>query len=327
MKPDLESRLDAETSSQTISDTTDVTRAGLRTIIDRPGLLWLDLEDPHSTALDELAVRYGFHELAVEDCRHQIQLAKVDHYDGYVFIVVHTTQYREEPCEIDIREIDIFMGPEYLVSVHYGPSMAVNEIRRRLAGNGGQVTRPDHVLHAIVDVVVDRYLPTLDHIGDTIDDVQDKLLVNPDVALLQTMFTLKRGLLQFRRAATSQRELLNALIRDESHLIKKDMRIYFRDVYDHAVRALDLLETYRDLLTGGLDIYLTQMANKTNDIVKALTILATIMLPLTVVTGYFGMNFKYIPFGENHFGIWYITAGLLFISGTMLGWFKYKKWL
>jgi magnesium transporter len=317
----------AETSSQTISGATDVAGAGLRTIIDRPGLLWLDLEDPYSSALDELAARYNFHELAVEDCRHQIQLAKVDHYDGYVFIVVHTTQYKEKPCEIDIREIDIFMGSDYVVSVHYGPSMAVNEIQRRLAGNGGKMTRPDHVLHAIVDVVVDRYLPTLDHIGDTIDEVQDRLLVDPDVSLLQTMFTLKRGLLQFRRAATSQRELLNALIRDETHLIKKDMRIYFRDVYDHAVRALDLLETYRDLLTGGLDIYLTQMANKTNNIVKALTILATIMLPLTVVTGYFGMNFTHIPFGEDKFGIWYITAGLLFISVTMLGWFKYKKWL
>ena len=314
-------------SKTTTNPAHTITGPGLRTLVDRPGFLWLDLEDPNSPVLDEIASQYGFHELAVEDCRHQIQLAKVDHYDGYAFIVVHTTQYTEKPCDIDIREIDIFIGPAYLISVHHGPSMAVNEIHKRLETNGSRLTRPDHVLHAIVDVVVDRYLPTLDHIGDTIDEVQDKLLVAPDASLLETIFVLKRGLLQFRRAATSQRELLNALIRDETHLIHRDMRIYFRDVYDHAVRALDLLETYRDLLTGGLDIYLTQMANRTNDVVKALTILATIMLPLTVVTGYFGMNFKYMPFAEDANGIWYITAGLVVMPAAMLGWFKYKKWI
>jgi magnesium transporter len=299
----------------------------LRNLVDQPGLLWLDLEDPNSSALDELAARYGFHELAIEDCRHQIQLAKVDHYEGHAFIVVHTTHYREEPCEVEIREIDIFIGPDFVVSVHFGPSLAVNEVHRRLTSGAAPLSRPDQVLHAILDVVVDRYLPTLDHIGDTMDTIQDKLLIGPDVKLLETIFDLKRGLLQFRRAATSQRELLNSLIRDETRLIGRDMLIYYRDVYDHAVRALDLLETYRDLITGGLDIYLTQMANRTNDIVKGLTILATIMLPLTLVTGYFGMNFKYIPLADSMNGIWYTTAGLLTIGVVMLAWFKYKKWI
>ena len=183
------------------------------------------------------------------------------------------------------------------------------------------------MLHAVIDVVVDRYLPTLDSIGDTIDKVEDELLLNPDVALLTTIFDLKRGLLQFRRAVSSQRELLNLLIRDDTPFIHEDMRIYFRDVYDHTVRAMDLIETYRDLLTGGLDIYLTQMANRTNDIVKGLTILATIMLPLTLVTGYFGMNFEYIPWLKNPHGIWYTTGALLVITLSMLAFFLHKKWL
>ena len=301
--------------------------ADVRTLIDQPDLLWLDLEDPNSPALDQLASQYGFHHLAIEDCRHQIQLAKVDHYDGHAFVVVHTTHYREEPCEVEIREIDIFIGPDFIVSVHFGPSLAVSEVRRRLTSGAVQFSRPDQVLHAILDIVVDRYMPTLDHISDTMDTIQDKLLMGPDVKLLETIFELKRGLLQFRRAATSQRELLNSLIRDETQLVGRDMHMYFRDVYDHAVRALDLLETYRDLITGGLDIYLTQMANRTSDIVKGLTILATIMLPLTLVTGYFGMNFKYIPLADDVNGIWYATAGLLTIGVVMLGWFKYKKWI
>ncbi|HSB11370.1 MAG TPA: magnesium/cobalt transporter CorA [Blastocatellia bacterium] len=313
--------------SETVNQiSTTTTEKRLRTIIDTPGLLWLDLDDPMSAELDELASRYGFHELSVEDCRHHIQLAKIDYYDGYTFIIINSTHYTETPCEVRVREIDVFLGPDYIFTVHAGESRAVDEIQKRTATNARHLARPDQVLHAVIDIVVDRYLPTLDHIGDTIDDVEDKLLIEPNVTLLQTIFELKRGLLQFRRAVSSQRELLNMMIRDDTDLIHQDMRIYFRDVYDHVVRAMDLVETYRDLLTGGLDIYLTQMANRTNDIVKGLTILATIMLPLTLVTGYFGMNFEYIPWIKDPNGIWYTTASLLIISVTMLAYFKYKKW-
>jgi magnesium transporter len=314
--------------SETISQTATAEAAqGLRTILDNPGLLWLDLDDPMSHVLDDLAARYGFHELAIEDCRHHIQLAKLDYYDGYSFILINSTHYTEKPCEVRVREIDVFLGPDYIITVHEGPSHAVEETQKHLASNGAHFARPDQVLHAIIDIVVDRYLPTLDHIGDTIDDVEDALLINPNVTLLQTIFELKRGLLQFRRAVSSQRELLNMLIRDDTPFVHEDMRIYFRDVYDHAVRAMDMVETYRDLLTGGLDIYLTQMANRTNDIVKGLTILATIMLPLTLVTGYFGMNFEYIPLLKAPNGIWFATGVLLFITVSMLAFFKRKKWL
>ena len=314
----------SETISQTA--TTEAVK-GLRTIVDNPGLLWLDLDDPMSHALDDLAAHYGFHELAVEDCRQHVQLAKLDYYDGYSFILINSTHYTEKPCEVRVREIDVFLGPDYIITVHSGVSHAVEEIQKHLASNAMHPTRPDQVLHAVIDIVVDRYLPTLDNVGDTIDEVQDALLINPDVTLLQTIFELKRGLLQFRRAVSSQRELLNTLIRDDTPFIQQDMRIYFRDVYDHAVRAMDMVETYRDLLTGGLDIYLTQMANRTNNIVKGLTILATIMLPLTLVTGYFGMNFEYIPLLKEPNGIWYTTGVLLFITISMLAFFKHKKWL
>jgi magnesium transporter len=313
--------------SETIGETATETAIGLRTVLDSPGLLWLDLDDPMSHRLDELAARYGFHELAVEDCRHHLQLAKLDYYDGYSFLIINSTHYTEQPCEVRVREIDVFIGTDYIVTVHEGPSSAINDVEKRLTSNAKHFERPDQVLHAIIDIVVDRYLPTLDHIGDTIDKVEDELLISPDVSLLSTIFDLKRGLLQFRRAVASQRELLNMLIRDDTPFVHEDMRIYFRDVYDHAVRAMDLVETYRDLLTGGLDIYLTQMANRTNNIVKGLTILATIMLPLTLVTGYFGMNFVYIPFLKDPNGIWYATGGMLVISVSMLVFFRHKKWL
>lgn len=314
--------------SETLTQPTTTTKVnGLRTLIDVPGLLWFDLDDPMSHALDDLAEKYGFHELAIEDCRHATQLAKVDYYEGHTFIIINSTHYTEIPCELRIREIDVFIGQDYIVTVRFGESLSINEVERRLATHALHLERPDEVLHAIIDIVVDRYLPTLESIGDTIDKVEDDLLVHPDIALLETIFDLKRGLLQFRRAVSSQRELLNILIRDDTRMVSKDMRIYFRDVYDHAVRAMDLVETYRDLLTGGLDIYLTQMANRTNDIVKGLTILATIMLPLTLLTGYFGMNFEYIPLLKDPNGIWYTTGSLVAIALAMLGYFKYKKWI
>jgi magnesium transporter len=313
--------------SEALTQPATETGTSLRKLVDIPGLLWLDLEDPMSNELDDLAARYGFHELAVEDSRHNLQLAKLDYYDDYSFVIINSTHYSEKPCEVKVREIDAFIGSDYIVTVHDGPSKAIKEIEKRLALNARHFVRPDQVLHAIIDTVVDRYLPTLDHIGDTIDKVEDALLINPDIALLETIFDLKRGLLQFRRAVASQRELLNMLIRDDTRFVHEDMRIYFRDVYDHAVRAMDLVETYRDLLTGGLDIYLTQMANRTNDVVKGLTILATIMLPLTLITGYFGMNFEYIPLLKDPNGIWYTTAVMLIVAVSMLGFFKYKKWL
>jgi magnesium transporter len=299
---------------------------GLRTIIDDPGLLWLDLDDPLGKALDELAEKYGFHELTVEDCRQGLQLAKVDYYDDYSFFILNTTHYVEKPCEVKTKEIDVFLGKDYIITVHFGKSLAIQEVEKRLKSKTTHPSHPDRILHGILDIVVDRYLPTLDQIGDTIDAVQDELLVNPNVELLETMFSLKRGLLHFRRAVSSQRELLNAIVRDQSEFVQDEMTAYYRDVYDHAVRAMDLVETYRDLVSGGLDIYLTQMANRTNDIVKGLTILATIMLPLTLLTGYFGMNFEYIPLLKNPNGIWYTTIGLFLIAIMMLGYFKYKKW-
>lgn len=305
--------------------TADLT-AGLRTVLNQKSLLWLDLDDPMSQALDELAEKYGFHELTVEDCRHGLQLAKVDYYEDYSFLILNTTQFVEKPCEVKTNEIDIYLGKDFIVTVHFGKSLAIAEVEKRLSSKSLQMHRPDSILHAILDIVVDRYLPTLDRIGDTIDDVQDELLVNPRVELLETMFSLKRGLLQFRRAVASQRELLNAIVRDDSEFIQDEMTAYFRDVYDHAVRAMDLVETYRDLISGALDIYLTQMANRTNDIVKGLTILATIMLPLTLITGYFGMNFEYIPLLKNPHGIWFTTIGLFVIALMMLVYFKLKKW-
>lgn len=318
--------MDLPSEQPTIQGLANYLVSGLRKIVDVPGLLWLDLDDPMSRVLDDLAEKHGFHELSIEDCRHRLQLAKVDYYDNYTFFIFNTTHLFERSCEVKIKEVDLFLGKDFIITVHYGESIAINEIEKRVKTKADRLCRPDKILHAILDLVVDLYLPTLDKIGDTFDTVQDEVLVRPRVELLETMFGLKRGLLQLRRAITSQRKLLNHIIRDESDYVSDDMKAYYKDVYDHSVRAMDFVETYRDLVAGGLDIYLTQMANRTNDIVKGLTILATILLPLNLITGFFGMNFHYIPLLDNRYGIFYTTAVLIIIPLLMLVYFKYKKW-
>jgi len=302
-------------------------QVGVVSVITEKPFKWTDINDPFSPELDRIAGVYGFHELAVEDCRNFVQPAKLDEYDNYIFVIINSIAFEPKELKITLREIDVFVGRDYVVTSHHGLSRAVIDISQRLPTNRHRLNAPDAILHALLDSVVDRYLPTLDLIGDTIDELEDRLMVNPDIKLLDDIFALKRSLLHFRRAASAQRELLNMLMRRNLPLIRPELAIYFRDVYDHVVRSLDLIETYRDLLTGALDVYLTQMANRTNDIVKGLSILATIMLPLTLITGFFGMNFSYIPLAQRPYGIWYVTASLFIIAGAMLWYFRRKGWL
>jgi magnesium transporter len=179
----------------------------------------------------------------------------------------------------------------------------------------------------LLDAMVDRFLPTLDKIGETIDGVEESILEQMDPACLPKSFQLKRNLVHFRRAAVAQRELLNTLWRHESGIVPKDLAPYFRDVYDHVVTAIEMIESYRDLISGLLEIYLTQTANRTNQIVKAITIIATIILPLTLITGWYGMNVVNLPFAEDPLGLWYITAGLILVTLGFLVFFRRKGWL
>ena len=298
---------------------------GLRVLAETAELTWLDLDDPASPELDVLAARYGFHELAVEDCRNHPQLAKIDQFPAHVFLVANSIRYEAETGELHLRELDFFLGPNFLVTVHEGRSHSVEHVAGQLGGPS--LRTPAQVLHALLDAILDRFMPTLDEIGETIDEIEETMLKTLDPSALEKVFTLRRNLVLFRRAASAQRELLNALSRRDAVLVPPEMVIYFRDVYDHVVATMEMIESYRDLLAGLLEIYLTQTANRTNEIVKGLTLIATIILPLTLITGWYGMNMVNLPLAEDPNGIWYVTIGMAVFTAGLLVYFRKRGWI
>jgi magnesium transporter len=298
---------------------------GLRVLAEQP-VLWIDLDDPAGPALDALAARFGFHELAVEDCRNHPQLAKIDQFEGHAFLIANSVRFDPETGDLGVRELDFFVGPTLIVTVHEGPSFTLDTVASRL----GSVITPDspaRILHAILDETLERFLPSLERIGETIGEIEDEILDRLDPRCLSKMFGLKRDLVEFRRAAWAQRELLNALSRRDGTVVPAAMQIYFRDVYDHIVTALEMVESYRDLLSGVVEIYLTQAANRTNDTVKALTIIATIILPLTLVTGWYGMNVANLPLASHPYGVWIVSGAMVLLTAGLLTWFRKRRWI
>lgn len=299
---------------------------GLRVLIETPSLIWIDLDDPASPALDRLAAEHGFHELAVEDCRNHPQLAKIDPFDDHVFLIANSIRFDPATSHLHVREIDAFLGSRLLVTVHDGPSLSVDGVVARVKGSTRMAT-PAHVLYALLDSILDRFMPALDEIGETIDEIEATLLDTLDARCLEKVFQLRRNLVAFRRAAAAQRELLNALGRRDMNLVPTEMIIYFRDVYDHVVAVIEMIESYRDLLSGVVEIYLTQTANRTNEVVKGLTMIATILLPLTLITGWYGMNVENLPFADTSYGVWAATGAMVLVTGGLLAYFKSKGWI
>jgi magnesium transporter len=286
-----------------------------------PQVAWYDITDPNSPALDELAQRFDLHELQIEDCRHRGQRPKTEDHERYIFTVLKQLQVNRT---VTFDDLDIFLGRDYLITVHKGETPIIAKVQRRAEAD--QVTRLDQVLYLLVDMIVDEYIPMLDGFAEDIASIESAVLQKPEPPVLRRIFQLKRKLIEFRRVANGMREVVNTLMRREKGLVGDDLDPYFRDVYDHLVRTADLAETYRDLLTGALDIYLSAVANRTNEIMKVLAIYGTIALPLVVITGFFGMNL-HLPWTQNARGVLYV-CGLMGISVILVLWyFRRKGWL
>lgn len=286
---------------------------------------WVHIDDPTGPELDRLAAEHGFHELDIEDCRHGRQIAKVADHQGYSFVVIKTIDYDAASRELDFHDFDLFVSPSLLVTVAEGKTEVVQKTRELLVREP-EFHQPNGIAYVLIDHAVDQYLPVLDEIGDMISDVEDEVIGRPTPAVLDRIFHLKRMLIEFRRNATGMREVLNHLMRLARPEQANGLYPYYRDVYDHLVRALDFIESYRDLLTGSLDIYLSALANRTNDVMKLLTVWGTISLPLVVVTSFFGMNI-HLPLQDNPLAVYILIGGLGLVSIGLLAYFRRKRWL
>lgn len=299
--------------------------AGLE-LLRTPHLRWYHLEDPASPLMDQLAQSFNFHELEVEDCRHALQRAKIEEYENHVFVIANTLHFMPETLGVWFGELDIFVGADFIVTVHVGPTRSVREVLPRIQANA-KLQRPDKILHELLDNVIDRYQPVLDTIGERIDELEDEVFADPTPKCLSDIFALKRGLIEFRRTVATMREMVNAFLRLRPSYVRADMAAYWRNIYDHIVRALELIDTYRDLLTGVLEVHLSATANRTNNIMKALTIFATMVLPLYLISGYFGMNFPNLPLLNHPHGVAIVNAVMVVLAGGLLFYFRRNRWL
>jgi magnesium transporter len=294
-------------------------------VAERNGFTWYHVEDVRGPALDELAKRFGLHELAIEDCRNLRQRAKVEEFDRHLFVIANNVHFTSEKEECFFGEIDFFAGKDFVISVHDGPSRSYRAVRPKFDADP-KMAHPGNVLEEFLDWLVDQYLPVLDRIEDRIEAIEERVVDQPSPAILSEIFALRRALIEFRRVATSMREVLHQLMtRPEPWL--KSRQAYFRNIYDHVIRALDFVETYRDNLNGVLDVHLTATANRTNEIMRVLTVFATLATPFLMITGFFGMNFERLPWLHDALGAVWATAIMLIMSGAMLWYFYRKGWL
>ena len=285
---------------------------------------WFHVEDVKGPALDQLAVAFSLHDLAIEDCRNKRQRAKVEEYDAHLFIVLNTLHFEKMENECWFGEFDMFVGKDLLITVHDGPSRTFSAVYPKLKADP-KMAHSGRLLRALLDYIVDLYLPVLDTIEERIEEMEEAVIGKTSPAQLSEIFTLRRALISFRRVATGMRDAVNHLLYRTEPWLRVE-QLYLRNVYDHIVRALDFVETYREILTGVLDVHLTASANRTNEIMKVLTIYTTIAAPILLITGYFGQNFEHLPLIHDPNGVT-MMHGLLVISSLAALWFfKRRGW-
>jgi magnesium transporter len=285
---------------------------------------WHVIRDPADPLLDQLAERYRLHPLHIEDCRHRNQVAKVEENEGYLFAVLKPVRILTDGS-VELSDLDLFLGHDFLITVEESHSPQVRQALDQLAPASN--LRADQLFYRIVDAVVDSYLPILDHFDDVIDGLEDEVLESPSPRSLARIFETRRNLAQLRRVLANTRDLAGHLQRSQSGLVNRDLFPFLRDVYDHVARNLDTVEMLRDLLTGALDVYLSSVANRTNQVVKVLTVLGTVALPILVVSSIYGMNLQGLPWAESPHAVGVIAVVMAASTAGLLALLKFLRWL
>lgn len=297
---------------------------------DESAVIWIDMESP--TADDEqiLLDVFKFHPLTVEDCRENRHYPKIEEFDGYIYFIVHGVTADISPDRFNTIELDGFLGPNYVITYHHAMFRSINNVKQLLRTTPIACQRgPAFLLHQILDQIVDFYSPVLDDFDDRIDRLEQDIfaLKRPNSEILTDIMALKRSVLRLRRISGKQMDILHRMSRGEFVLIPNDMRPFYRDVYDHLIRVVDLSESYRDLISGSLDAYLSVVSNRMNEIMKVLTIFSAIMLPLTFIAGVYGMNFDNMPELHSRYGYFAVIVVMLVVAVGMLMFFKRRGWI
>jgi magnesium transporter len=292
-----------------------------------PNVVWVDVSDPTGQDFHELAKEFGFHPLSMEDCRSAHQRPKIEEYEGYYFIVLYEAMLNDEQG-LELRELSIFLGKNYLVTVHSQPIRAIETAERLWRGWSDLAHRGTGLLtYLLIDSIVDDYLPLLDALSDRIDELEDQIFGDFQPDTIQQIFRIKKQLLFLRRAVAPLRDVFNTLLRREQPLFSRETAIYFQDVFDHLIRVTDTIDTMRDMLGSTMDAYLSVSSNRMNMVMKRLTAISAILMSVTLVAGIYGMNFRYMPELEWRYGYVGTLGSMLIIGMAVYLYFRQIDWL
>jgi magnesium transporter len=301
---------------------------------DTPTVTWINIEGLHDVALiQKLGSHFGFHPLALEDVLNCAQRPKVEDYETYHFLVMKSVHLAEE--QLEIEQISFFLAGNYVITLQEQEGDSFEKVRERIRQGKGMIRKsgPDYLTYALLDALVDEFFPVLERYGERIEDLEDVLITRPAPGTLAAIQQIKRELLILRRAAWPEREVINSLQRAETDVIQPPTQVFLRDCYDHAIQVIDMIETYRDLASGMQEVYLSSLSNRMNEIMKVLTIISTIFIPLSFIAGVWGMNFDTrasplnMPELEWYWG-YPAALGLMAVTaGSLLVYFRRKGWL
>ena len=300
-----------------------------------PSITWVDVQGlGDAQVLDELKQVFDIHPLALADVVNVPQRSKVDIYDRYLFVITRMSLPGSNG-DLHTEQVSMFIGKHFVLTFQETYGDCLDPVRERIRKGSGLIRKSgaDYLAYAIIDAIVDGYFPIVELLGERIEDVEDRVVLRPAPHVLREIYDLKRGLLEVRRGIWPQRDAVNALLHDESGLIGKTVRLYLRDCYDHAVQVLEMVESQRELTAALLDVYLSSMANRTNEVMKILTVVTTIFIPLTFLSGIYGMNFDTTASGWNmpelgwRFGYPFVLAMMGVVASSLLAFFWKKGWL
>ncbi len=300
--------------------------------VDPKVTIWLDLEEPTEAESRVLSEVFRFHPLAIEDTLQDYGHPKIDTFEDHVFIIVHGIDFSrlniERSLDINTLELDLFFGQRYLVTHHGEPSLkSIKDLHKDVCEPGHRPWTAVRLLHRMLDRLVDNFLPVMDQVGVKLELLEDQIIHNPEPDLLERVLDAKKSIQRIRRMTAHQRLILESLARGHLELIERDSLAFFRDIYDHFVRVADLAEAYREGAQSAVEAYLSMSANKTNDTMKVLTQISTVMLPLTFIAGIYGMNFDNMPELHWHLGYPFAIGLMVLTAVSILVWFRRRRWL
>ncbi len=296
---------------------------------EKPLIRWIDVYGlAEVKKIEKIGNQFDLHPLVLEDILSPNQRPKLEDYGNYIFTVLKKLRWNKELDNFEYEQISLILGENYVISFQERDTKIFNPIYERIQVPKGRVRfmQADYLFYVLIDIIIDNYFIILEKVGEHIENIEDLLIKNPEPATLQLIYQLKRSSIELRKSIWPIREIINKLQREQSNLLSDDLQIYLRDIYDHIFRISDMFENYRDIIFGMLDMYLSSVSNKMNDIMKVLTMISTIFIPLSFLAGFYGMNFIIYPNFQMDLFITLIIV-MTIISVSMLLLFKKKKWI